>query len=99
MLPPRAAGLSLPLRGKFFLHRPTAGRPWARYELTVCVSGACRLLAPPCTASADPDASTQCAIPGCDASLTYGVTAVAVRADGKHSNVSYSHSFTTPQHG
>ena len=80
---------------------PADGRPWASYELTVCVNGAtpanCRTLTPVCTANAD-QSQTDCTIPGCIAETTYDVTAVAIQADGSISAVSNLDPFTTPKY-
>ena len=89
------------VEGKAVVTPPMVNRPWARYELTVCVKDAspatCRVL-PPCAASADANAATQCAIPGCDAGITYTVVAVAIQAGGLRSPASAAAEFSTPAH-
>lgn len=91
------------VEGRAVLTPPNTSRPWARYELTVCVRGAlpasCRVLTPLCAAAADPNANTRCAILGCDAGVTYDVRAVAIRASGVRSPVSNTDSFLAPAHG
>lgn len=81
---------------------PTSGRPWSQYELTVCVKGAspasCLSSVPLCAANSDNSPST-CAIPGCDAQVTYTVVAVAIKDSGAtRSPGSNAAEFTTPQH-
>lgn len=82
--------------GKATVTPPPTLRPWKEYELTVCIKGTtdCTVL-PLCTAVADKDAATDCAIPGRVASTTYTVTAVALLTDGTRSARSAAAEFTT----
>ena len=88
--------------GKATVTPPSAGRPWAQYELTVCVKNAsppsCRTLSPLCTATGDANAATECSIPGCVASTTYTVRATALLADGTRSPQSAAAEFTTAKY-
>ena len=89
--------------GTALLTPPDTGRPWAKYELTACVKGSnppsCRTLSPLCTANANQDASTTCAIIGCDPDTAYSVTAVAIQADGTRSKTSNVDDFSTLGYG
>ena len=86
--------------GKAMVTPPTAGRPWAQYELVVCVKAAspadCRTL-PMFAANANQDAATECAIPNCKGATTYTVKATALLADGTRSQ-SAAAEFTTPKY-
>ena len=79
---------------------PTLSRPWAQYEVKVCIQGAatCTTLSPLCTANADANANTVCPIPGRESGVTYDVTVVAIKAGGTRSPVSAPDDFTTPTH-
>lgn len=81
---------------------PTTGRPWDKYELTMCevVSGQstnCRTL-PLCPAAANANGDTICPISGLKAQTDYIVTAVAIQADGTRSPASNPDGFTTPEY-
>lgn len=88
--------------GKASVTPPTAGRPWAKYELTVCFKGVTppKCQAPPLLvdANANQDAVTDVPIANCIASTTYTVTAVALLADGTRSLASTAAEFTTPKY-
>lgn len=83
-----------PTAGVVVVTPPANNRPWASYDLDVCVSGTsdCRNLS--CTANATGDATTTCAIPDCIPATTYSVTAVAKQA-GHTSPASQAATFTT----
>ena len=95
--------------GQAVLTPPVTGRPWATYELTVCVRGAspadCLGTAATagstpvvtCTAAADKDASTTCPLPGLKPETVYDITAVAIQSGGTTSDVSNLDSLTTPK--
>jgi len=63
--------------GVAFVTPPANNRPWASYDLRVCVNGTteCRTIA--CTAVSGADAVTTCSIPNCVPATRYTVTAVA----------------------
>lgn len=88
---------------------PTTGRPWASYNLTVCVlddaylteNEDCRTQT--CTdASTATSAVTACPLEGLEASTSYGVVVVAVKAGAGGKSITSPTSqrvdFTTPLH-
>lgn len=88
------------VEGRAIVTPPQVDRPWAQYELTVCVADAdpanCRTLQ--CTANSDANGDTTCGIPGCEAVTTYTVVVVAIQGTTR-SQSSSPGEFTTPEHG
>ncbi len=75
-----------PTAGTAYITPPANNRPWASYDLTVCVKGTASCRNVSCTANADGNAVTACAIPDCEPATTYTVAGVAQQAG-----------FTSPQ--
>ena len=89
LLPPAAfpskpaitADPASPTSGLAYVTPPGNNRPWAWYDIHVCVAGTadCRNLN--CTASSSPNGITTCAIPDCTPATTYSVVATAHQAN------------------
>ena len=77
---------------------PLSDRPWATYDLKVCVKGTadCRNITG-CVANANKDAVTDCPIPGCTPDTTYDVWATAQKT-GLTSPQSAPDDFTTDKY-
>lgn len=83
-----------PTAGVAVVTPPANNRPWASFDLSVCVSGTadCRTIS--CAANATADAPTTCPIPACTPATAYSATAVAKQA-GHTSPASQAANFTT----
>ena len=95
-----AASAVSAVSGRAVVTPPLTKRPWEQYQLTVCVKGTANCLNLPLfTANANRDAPTVCDLPGCEASTTYTVRALALQASGNIKSLpSDVAEFTTPAH-
>ena len=92
--PAVAADATGPTDGAAIVTPPANNRPWASYDLRVCVNGTADCRTIPCTANASADATTSCPIPSCVPATTYAVTATA-KQTGYNSPESAVDTFTT----
>jgi len=93
-VPAITASAAGPTDGVATVTPPANNRPWASYDLRVCVNGTADCRTVPCTANASADATTSCPIPSCVPATTYSVAASAKQA-GHTSRESAAATFTT----